>query len=303
MRKAAATGSAAQVGMDFQRAYTNAAAASTTQPPAITHAGAAHASPARMRTGVCGIAVIIALGIPVSFASPLLAKDPPPDLARRAAHRETETEAERSDYAYTQSVRLQELDRRGVQAGEYREVREIIFSPAGERTERFAGTPVMNLKNLIMTDEDFSDIREIQPFLMTEDRLFIYETQYKGEEPCLLTEPDGRVCWALSIRPRQILSGQRLFDGMLWVSEEDFSVIRSEGKAVPQIVTTKKENLFPHFTTVRRLVNGFWFPSMTTADDTLYFRSSPIREKLVIRYDDYKKFGADTTVTFDKSSP
>jgi hypothetical protein len=254
-----------------------------------------------MRTGVCGIAVIIASAFSGGFASPLFAKDPPPDLARRAAHRETETDAERSHYTYTQSVRLQELDRRGIQAGEYHEVREIIFSPAGERTERFSGAPVMNLKNLIMTDEDFSDIREIQPFVMTEDRLFIYETQYKGEEPCLLTEPGGRNCWVLSIRPRQILSGQRLFDGLLWIAEDDFSVIRSEGKAVPEIVTTKKENLFPHFSTVRRLVNGFWFPSMTTADDTLYFRSLPIREKLLIRYDGYKKFGADTTVTFEKN--
>ena len=67
-------------------------------------------------------------------------------------------------------------------------------------------------------------------------------------------------------------------------------MIRSEGKAVPEIVTTKRENLFPHFTTMRKPINGFWeFPSMTTADDTLYFRSLPIREKLVIRYDDYKE--------------
>lgn len=228
----------------------------------------------------------------------LAAKDPPPDLAKRAAHRESETEAERSHYTYTQSLHLQELDRRGLQTGEYREVREVIFSPTGERTERFVGAPVSNLKSLIMTDEDFADLREVQPFILTEDRLFIYETQYRGEEPV-----DGHDCWVLSIQPRQILSGQRLFDGVLWISEDDFSVIRAEGKAVPEIVTTKRENLFPHFTTVRKPINGFWFPSMTTADDTLYFRSMPVREKLMIRYDDYKKFGADSTVTFEKRSP
>jgi hypothetical protein len=49
-------------------------------------------------------------------------------------------------------------------------------------------------------------------------------------------------------------------------------------------------------------VNGFWFPATTTADDTLYFRSGPIREKLTIRYNDYKKFGSETTVTFDKEN-
>lgn len=244
----------------------------------------------------CGIGVMITLGVLTFFAAPLTAKDPPSDLAKRVARRESETESERSHYTYTQSLRLQELDRSGIQAGEYREVREVIFSPAGERTERFVGTPVLHLKNLVMTEEDFADLREVQPFILTADRLFIYETQYRGEEPV-----DGRDCWVLSIRPRQILSGQRLFDGVLWISEDDFSVIRSEGKAVPEIVTTKRENLFPHFATTRKLINGFWFPSMTTADDTLYFRSMPIREKLSIRYDDYKKFGADSSVTFEKN--
>jgi len=233
--------------------------------------------------------------IAFSCAAPLRAVDPPPGLAKLVAHRESETVAERRQYAYTQSVRLQELDARGSQTGEYRETREVIFSPAGERTERFASEPVSSLRNLILTPEDFADIRNIQPFVMTEDQLFIYETQYKGEESV-----DGRDCWVLSVRPRQILSGQRLFDGLLWVKEDDFSVIRSEGKAVPEIVTMKQENLFPHFTTVRRQVNGFWFPATTSADDTLYFRSGPIREKLLIRYNGYRKFGSDSTITFEK---
>jgi hypothetical protein len=225
----------------------------------------------------------------------LWAADPPPDLDRRVAHRESETAEERRHYAYTQSVRLQELDGHGIQAGEYREVRDVIFSPTGDRTERFPSEPVSRLRNLVMTPEDFADLRDIQPFVMTEDQLFIYEVQYKGEE-----EIDGQECWVLAVRPHQILSGQRLFDGLLWIRQENFSVIRSEGKAVPEIVTLKRENLFPHFTTVRRPVNGFWFPAITSADDTLYFRSAPIREKLVIRYNDYRKFGSDTTIRFEK---
>jgi hypothetical protein len=224
--------------------------------------------------------------------------EPPPDLARRVAHRESETAAERRQYTYTQSVRLQEMDGSGRQTGEYREVREVIFSPNGDRTERFASQPVSNLKNLVLTPEDFADIRNVQPFVLTEDQLRLYQVEYKGEEP--VREPvSGADCWVLRVQPRQILSGQRLFDGFLWIREDDFSVVRSEGQAVPQIVSLKQENLFPRFTTVRKRVNGFWFPSVTSADDTLYFRKAPIREKLVIRYDDYKKFGADSTVTFE----
>jgi hypothetical protein len=269
------------------RAYIHAPNPSSNHPAPSTPA-----SPACVpRPGEFGIAVMIALACCI----PLSAADPPQDLAKRVAHRESETAEERRQYAYTQSVRLQEIDGRGSQAGEYREVREVIFSPTGDRTERFSGQPASRLKNLIMTPEDFADIRNIQPFVMTEDQLWIYQAEYKGEER--IGDQD---CWVLSIRPRQILSGQRLFDGMLWIRQDNFSVIRSEGKAVPQIVTGKQENLFPRFTTVRKLVNGFWFPSVTSADDTLYFRSMPIREKLVIRYDDYKKFGADSSVSFEK---
>ena len=225
---------------------------------------------------------------------PVFAGEPPANLAKRVAQRETETAEERSHYTYTQSVRLQELDTRGSQAGEYKETREVIFSPQGDRTEQFVGQPESRLKNLVLTPEDFEDIRNIQPFVMTADQLWNYDVDYKGEEPV-----DRVNCWVLRIRPKHILSGQRLFDGMLWVKQDDFSVVKSEGQAVPQIVTTKKENLFPRFVTTRKLVNGFWFPAVTSADDTLYFRALAIREKLVIRYSDYKKFGSKTTITYE----
>jgi hypothetical protein len=233
--------------------------------------------------------VIVAFG-----AYGLGAADPPANFAKRVAQRETETAAERSHYAYTQSVRLQELDARGKPGGEYKETREVIFSPTGERSEQFVGEPVSTLKDLIMTPEDFADVRDIQPFVLTSEQLWNYDVDYKGGEPI-----DGANCWAFRIRPKQISSGGRWFDGMIWVRQDDFSVIKSEGQAVPQIVTAKKENLFPRFVTTRKLVNGFWFPATTMADDTLYFRNGPIREKLVIRYNEYKRFGSQVTVTFE----
>jgi hypothetical protein len=268
--------------MLFMPAYTNAATPSTNHPTPTT---------AQKRLGVYGIGVMIAL----LAGFPLPAAEPPANLAKRVAARETATAEERGHYAYTQAVRLQELDNRGAQSGEYRETREVIFSPSGERTEQLAGQPESRLKNLIMTPEDFADIRNIQPFVMTTDQLWNYDADFKGEE-----QVEGIDCFALRIRPKHILSGQRLFDGMIWVKQDDYSVVRSVGQAVPQIVTMKQENLFPRFTTVRKPVNGFWFPSTTTADDTLYFRAAPIREKLVIRYSDYKRFGSQTTVTFEK---
>ena len=223
-------------------------------------------------------------------------EDPPPDLVRRVALKETETQIARDDYTYRQTVTIDELDSRGAIAGNYHEVRDIIFSPQHERTEQMVGSPRMALKNLLLTPEDFRDIREIQPFVLTKDQMWNYETKFRGEENI-----EGVDCWVLQVRPRQILQGQRLFDGLLWINKADYGVVRAEGQAVPQIRTMKSENLFPRFTTLRKQVDGkHWFPVFTYADDILYFRGGPQRERLRIRYLNYKKFGAESSITYEK---
>jgi hypothetical protein len=232
----------------------------------------------------------------LSLACPAAAEDPPPNLTRLISIRETETAEAQGNYTYRQTVTLDELDTRGLIEGTYREVRDIIFSPAQERIEQMVGKPFATLTHLKMTDEDFRDIREVQPFLLTKEQAFLYETQFRGEE-----NMDGVDCFVVQIRPRQILDGQRLFDGMLWVSKKDYSVIRSEGQAVPEIRTLKTENLFPHFTTLRQKVEGdFWFPVTTYGDDTLYFRGGAQRIRLTIRYTEYHRFGADSKITYGK---
>ena len=224
------------------------------------------------------------------------ADDPPADLTKRVAQRETETSQAQANYTYRQSLTIDEFDNRGAIVGGYWEQRDIIFSPKQERTEQMIERPFNNLHRIGLTEEDFRDIRDVQPFLLTKDQLFLYETHFKGEETM-----DGVDCYVIRIQPRQILQGQRLFEGMLWVDKKDYSIIRSEGQAVPQIRTTKTENLFIHFTTLRQKVDGnFWFPVTTYGDDTLYFRDHPQRIRMIIRYSQYKKFGAESKITFDK---
>jgi hypothetical protein len=242
------------------------------------------------RASLCILAFILAS----ESRTPLLANDPPPDLLRCAARKESENQAARSQYLYRQTVIVQDFSPRGRPGGEYREVREVIFSPSGERTERLVGKPVSNLLWLKLTDEDFRDIREVQPALITAETLFLYESKYGGEE-----DAEGAPCWVFRIRPRQILEGQRLFDGLIWINQRDDSIVRLQGQAVPQIVTTKSENLFPHFTTVRTKIDGkHWFPAYTAADDILPFRTGPQRIRLTIRYENYKRFTAESSIEY-----
>jgi hypothetical protein len=264
--------------MFFSRAYRTPAVPSAIQP--IRRA-------ARKPLGDLAIGLILAFAL---LGPRSTAEEPPPNLAKLVAHRESETEAERNEYMYRQTVTIEELDGRGAARGEYKEVRDIIFSPEHERSEETVGRADYSLKYLKLTDEDFRDIRDIQPMVLSEDRLWNYETRFRGEE-----RMDDVDCWVLQVRPRQILQGQRLFDGLVWVDKKNYDIVRMEGQAVPQILTTKTENLFPRFTTIRKPVDGkHWFPTYTYADDTLPFRSGPQRIRLRIAYSNYRRFGAES---------
>ena len=221
------------------------------------------------------------------------ADDPPPNLAKLVAHRESATVAERNEYTYRQIVTLQELDDSGAARGEFREVRDVIFSPAHERSEEVIGKPSNGLKQLKLTEEDFRDIREIQPLTLTEEQLWNYDTKFRGDE--VMDDVD---CWVLQVKPRQILEGQRFFEGLIWVDKKEYNMVRLQGQAVPQLYSMGQENLFPHFTTIRKPVDGkHWFATMTYADDTLHFRNGAVREKLTIAYSNYKRFSATSTFT------
>jgi hypothetical protein len=222
----------------------------------------------------------------------LPATDNPREFAKRVAQREADTEAARGHYMYRQSIVFEEFDKRGSLTGSYREVRDIIFSPTGERTEQIVEPPRNTLRLLKLMEEDFRDIREVHSLLLTPDQLWNYDVKLRGDETV-----DGIACKVLEVRPRQILYGQRLFEGLLWVDPRDYSVVRLDGQPVPQMRSTKSENLFPHFQTMRGQVGDHWFPLNTVADDTLFFRTGPQRVRLIIRYSNYKRFGAESKIT------
>jgi hypothetical protein len=236
-----------------------------------------------------------------AFAFPaLLAEDAPRDLARRVAERESEAAKARERYTYQQSLVVEDFDHRGRKGGIYTEHREVVFSAGGERSERFTKAAANHLKYLRMTEEDFADLRDIQPMLLTSENLMHYEVRVRGEEPV-----DGVTCWLLEVKPRRFLAGQRFFQGFLWAEQKSYSIVRSEGQAVPPVVKTKngerEENLFARFTTLRApQADGYWFPVHTFADDELPFRTGAVRIRFNVRYEKYVRFGAESTVTFEK---
>src|SRR5690349_13372218 len=168
--------------MPFHRAYQIPATHSRVQPTS---------RPARKPPVIRAIALILAFGV-FAPAQDATQEGPPLNIVKRVAQRETETQKERNEYTYRQTVTLDELDDHGGIRGQYRETRDVIFSPEHDRTEQLLGAPDSRLKNLILTEEDFADIRNIQPLVLTDAQLWNYETKFRGDETV-----DGVECWVL----------------------------------------------------------------------------------------------------------
>ncbi len=234
------------------------------------------------------ILVLLAAGIASGQAPPTR------EILRTVAANGSLFEKERANYTYRQSFKFYEIDRKGAPGGDYQEVRDITLTPEGERIETFVKGPINRLKRIILTDEDFRDIREVQPFVLTQDTLWLYESRFEGDETV-----QGRDCFVFRIKPRQVLDGQRLLDGRIWVDKETEQALQVAGLPVPQVYRTEGGNLFPRFVTVFELIDGkYWFPVSTFADDTLAFSTGGQRVRYEIEFTEYKRFGAESSITF-----
>jgi hypothetical protein len=217
------------------------------------------------------------------------------EIIRRFAEKEKQFKLARANYVYRQDNRVQTLTADDRVTGEWHEIWDITFDPRGKRVERVVSAPPNTLKDISLTGEDLQDLREIQPFVLTSDDIGKYSVKYLGKEK--IDEID---CYVFDVAPKVIEKNQRYFQGQIWVDDKDLQIVKTYGKAVPDL---KKggpgENLFPRFETYREQIDGkYWFPTYTRAVDTLQFSTGARRIRQVVKYDNYKQFQSDVKLTF-----
>ncbi len=223
----------------------------------------------------------------------------PEEIIRRFADKETQFRQAREQYTYRQDVTVQTLEGNTVD-GEYKEVFDVVFDDQGKRLENVVFAPQTTLSRISMSPEDLDDIRHRLPFVLTSEELSEYQILYVGQQ-----QEDELHCFVFDIAPKQIEGKKRYFQGRIWVDDHDFQIVKTHGKTVPDIRKKKgQENLFPSFTTWREQIDGkYWFPTYTKADDTLHFSGglNDVHIREVVKYSDYKRYGANTKITFDGS--
>ncbi len=217
------------------------------------------------------------------------------EIIKRFAAKEKEFKEARDQYTYRQDVKVMTLDG-DTPDGNYQEVFDVTFDDKGRKTKNVVFAPQPTLQRIQMTEEDFDDIENRLPFVLTSDEVGEYDILYIGQQ-----KQDELSTYVFDIAPKQIVGKKRYFQGRIWVDNHDFQIVETYGKTVPDIRKKKgQENLFPKFTTWREQIDGqYWFPTYTRAEDTLQFSLGGVKIREIIKYTNYRRFGSKSRITYE----
>ena len=77
------------------------------------------------------------------------------------------------------------------------------------------------LRTVSLTQEDFDDALNVQPFVLTTEELPEYKIKYKGEE-----QVDELFTYVFDVKPKKIRRGKRYFRGRIWVDNLDLQIVK-----------------------------------------------------------------------------
>jgi hypothetical protein len=229
---------------------------------------------------------------------------PVEQVIQKFGERELEFKHEREKFTYDQTFVIQTIDADGEVDGEYRLSSAFVFDKDGKRVETVLDAPMPTLQRIMLSQQDMEDLEHVQPFVLTSEDLPKYDVTYVGRQ-----QLDEVATYVFDVGPKKIEKKQRYFQGRIWVDQRDLEIVKTYGKAVPDIRTKNSENVFPKFETFRENIEGpYWFPTYTRANDVLHFTGQDVRIHMTVRYQNYKRFGStikfgEATVKSDKPNP
>ena len=229
------------------------------------------------------------------------APDAPPvpadEIIRRFTANEDVMKQAYENYSFSQTVRVQELADPG---GEFSVTGELYKKPDGQRYERIIKPPVSTLKHTAFTLEDVQVLVSLPHFILTTDELPHYTLEYQGTEKL-----DELNTYIFRVKPKQMSRTRRFFDGVVWVDDHDFAIVKTSGQFVSEIARDPTQFPFTMFDTYREnFQQKYWFPTYTSSDDYLPLSGGQdLHIRLVVRSTDFKPLPAGGPVPAKAVSP
>jgi hypothetical protein len=234
---------------------------------------------------------------PVPPAPPAL---PPEEIIKRFSQKEDEYLAARAGYTYKKTVRIEEFAQNGQPAGQLLLVTEAMRGDDGRVREKTVQRPESTLQYLEMSPEDFQQLARMPVYPVVTANLAKYDLKYLGKE-----QVDEIDCYIFQVKPRAVDRTPRYFDGIVWVDAQYLEVVKTYGRWVNDLGDTHTPTMpFSTFETYRDDVDGkYWLPNYMRSDSTLNLKDRNVNVRLVVKWTDYKPFGAAPPADANPASP
>src|SRR5580658_7363993 len=216
---------------------------------------------------------------------------PPPlpveEIIQKFAANEDVMKKAYDSYDFTQSIRLDELTDPG---GKFSVTGEVYTKPDGLRYMMVTKPAESSLKLMHFSLEDVRVIAAMPEFPLTAEEIENYNFKYAGQEKL-----DQLNTYIFQVKPKLLSRRRRFFEGVIWVDDQDFAIVKTYGKFVSELSGNGTALPFTLFETYREnFQEKYWLPTYTSSDDVI--KTSDDQEvpvRLVIRSTDFKPHNAE----------
>jgi len=185
-------------------------------------------------------------------------------------------------YDFTQSIRMDELTDPG---GKFSVTGEVYTKADGLRYLRVTKPAESSLKLMHFSLEDVRVIASMPEFPLTTEEIENYTFKYAGQEKL-----DQLITYIFQVKPKTLSRKKRYFEGVIWIDDHDFAIVKSYGKYVSELEGNGTALPFTMFETYREnFQSKYWLPTYTRSDD--YYKSEGNDElplRLVVHSTDFK---------------
>jgi hypothetical protein len=211
---------------------------------------------------------------------------PPPipqqEIIQRFAANEDLMQKIYKTYTFTQTARVEEFINEG---GKFIVTGQVYTKPDGKQYWRISGRPLSSLKTTTLTMEDVQTIAAIPLFFLTTEEIANYNFMYAGEDKL-----DQLNTYVFQVKPKQLSRTRRLFQGAIWVDDQDLTIVKSYGKFETEVQGEGMKLPFTMFETYRQNFQEHdWLPTYTNSDDFIPQKDgSELHLRLVIASSDFQ---------------
>jgi hypothetical protein len=208
---------------------------------------------------------------------------PVEEIVRRVTENDTRLLALRAASGFKVSLRVQEFDEKGNEVGNFRMSRQVTTGTDGKQYVKSVEVSNPSLKLLKWPQEDLEELADLPAFALPVATLERYELEYAGQQAV-----DELNTYVFRIRPKQLERRVRLFEGIVYVDDQDFAIVRSYGRYVGEVEQDEQVMPFEFFETYREgVAAGVWLPAFLRSEFTSRTGQGEVRIRLTLRFTDY----------------